>query len=74
MYGSNNAHTNIILDMDDIVQEIIDERESDSGAGSLESRGVGNENGKEESWVEGQGGGSLESEDVRDEIEREEGG
>ena len=71
LYGSNNADTKLILDMDDLVQEIIDERESCSGAGSLGSRRVGIE---EESWGEGHGGGSLESEEMRDEIEREKGG
>ena len=73
LYRSNNADTNLLLDVD---QEIIDERVSSSGAGSLESRGVGNENDREESWGEGQGslgGRSLESEGMRDEIEREEG-
>ena len=50
LYGSNNADTNLIMDMDDMVQGIIDGRESCSGAGSLESRGVGIE---EESWGRG---------------------
>ena len=64
LYGSNNADTNLILDMEDMVQGIIGGRESCSGAGSLESRGVGIE---EENWGEEHGGGSLESEEMREE-------
>ena len=55
-YGSNTTDTNLILDMDNMVREIIDERQSGSGGG-----GMGNE---EENQGEGQsvsGVGSLES-------------